>query len=72
VATKTTRPTTIKAHHALEGTMFINGKEAKVLFYTGTIGASLISAAFVTTYGIPCIEMKESTKILMAIKGSRS
>jgi len=53
VATKTTRPTTIKALLALEGTMFINGKEAKVLFDTGTIGASLISAAFVTTHGIP-------------------
>jgi len=72
VATKTTRPTTIKAHHALEGTIFINGKEAKVLFDTGTIGASPISAAFVTTHGIPCKEMKELTKILMAMKGSPS
>jgi len=52
--------------------MFINGKEAKVLFDTGTIGANLISAAFVTTHGIPWIEMKEPTKILMAMKGSRS
>jgi len=72
VATKTTRPTTIKAHDALEGTIFSNGKEAKVLFDTGTIGASLISAAFVTSHGIPCIESKEPTKILMAMKGSRS
>ena len=72
MATKTTRPSTIKAHHPLEGTMFINGKGAKVLFDPGTIGASLISAAFVTTHGIPCIEMKEPTKILMAMKGSRS
>jgi len=71
-ATKTTRPTTIKALYALEGTMFINGKEAEVLFDTGTIGANLISAAFVTTHGIPCIELKEPTKILMAMKGSRS
>jgi len=71
-AAKTSRPTTIKAHHALEGTMFINGKKAKVLFDTGTIGANLISAAFVTTHGIPSIEMKEPTKILMAIKGSQS
>jgi len=68
VATQTTRPTTIKVHHALEGTMFINGKEAKVLFDTGMIGASLISAAIVTTNGIRCIEMKEPTKILMAMK----
>jgi len=72
VTTKTTRPPTIKALHALEDTMFINGKRAKVLFDTGTIGASLISAAFVTTHGIACIEMKEPTKILMAMKGSRS
>jgi len=52
--------------------MFINGKEAKVLFDTGMIGANLISAAFVTTYGIPCSELKEPTKIIMARKGSRS
>jgi len=72
VATKATRPTRIKALHALEGTMFINGKEAKVLFDTGTIRASLFSAAFVTTHGIPCIDMKEPIQILMAMKGSRS
>jgi len=71
-ATQTSRASTIKAHHALEGTMFINGKEGKVLFNTRTIGANLISAAFVTTDGIPCIELKEPTKILMAMKGSRS
>jgi len=52
--------------------MFINGKEAKVLFDKGTIGANLISAVFVTTHGIQCIEMKEPTKILMAMKGLRS
>ena len=34
VATKTSRPTTIKALHALEGNMFINGKEAEVLLDT--------------------------------------
>ena len=70
--TKTARPATIKAHHALEGTMVINGKEVRVLFDTGTIGANLISAAFVTTHGIPCTTMKEQTKILMAMKDSRS
>jgi len=72
VATKTTRPSTIEAHYPLEGTMFLNGKEAKLLFDTGTIGARLISAAFVTTHSIPGIEMKEPTKIRMAMKGSRS
>jgi len=72
VATKNTHPATIKAHHALEGNMFINGTEAQVLFDTGMIGASLISTAFVTTDGIPGIEMKEATMILMAMKGSRS
>ena len=70
-AAKATRPATIKPHNALEGTMLINGKQAKVLFDTGIIGANLISAAFVTTHGIPCTPMKEPTKILMAMKGSR-
>ena len=51
--------------------MFVNGK-ARVLFDTGTIGANLISVAFVTTHGIPCTAMKEPTKILMAMKGSQS
>ena len=69
---KTTRPSTIKVHHALEGTMFINGKEARVPLDTGTIGANLISAAFVTSHGISCSRMKEPTKILMAMKGSQS
>jgi len=70
--TKITSPATTKAHHALDGTIFINGKEAKVLFDTGTIGANLLSAAFVTTHGIPCIQLKEPTKIPMAMKGARS
>ena len=67
---KATRSSTIKAHHALKGTMFINGKEARVLFDTEMIGANLISAAFVITHGILCTKMKEPTKILMAMKGS--
>ena len=69
---KATRPSTLKAHHPLKGTMFINGKEARVLFDTGRIGANFISAAFVTTHGIPCTAMKEPTKVLMAMQGSRS
>ena len=69
---KVTGPSTIKAHYALEGTMFINGKEARVLFDTGTIEANIISVVFVTTHGIPCTAMKEQTKILMAMKESRS
>ena len=70
--TKTARPATIKAHHALEETMFINRKEARVLFDTGTIGANLISAAFITTHDIPFTTMKKPTKILMTMKGSQS
>ena len=69
---KATRPSTIKAHYALAGTIFINGKKVRVLFDTGSIGANIISAAFVTTYGISCTTMKEPTKILMARKRSRS
>jgi len=69
-AAKTTRPTTIKAHHIFKDTMFINGKDAKVPFDTRTIEANLISAAFVTTHGISCVQMKEQTKILIAMKES--
>ena len=69
---KATSLSTIKAHHALEGNMFINGKKARVVFDTGTIGANLISATFVTTHGIPCTAMKEPTKILIAMKGTPS
>ena len=67
-----TRLTAIKANKALEGTVYINGKEAQVLFNTGTIGANLISAAFVTTHGIrvPCKEIEKPTKIHIAMKGS--
>src|SRR6201996_611377 len=68
--TKTARPATIKADHVLEGTMFINGKEAGVLFDTGTIGVNRISVAFVTTHAMPCTMMQEPTKLLMAMKGS--
>jgi len=67
-AAKTTHSSTIKVHKVLEGTRFIHGKEAKVLFDTGTIGTNLISAAFVTTHCIPCMEMKETTKRFMAKK----
>jgi len=71
-AGKTTHPTTIKAHHTLEGTMVINGKKAKVLLDTGRTGGNLISASFATTHSIPCTKMKERTKILITMQGSRS
>lgn len=67
-----TRPSAIKADPALEGTMFINRKEATVLFDTETRGVNLISAVFVTTHGILSTMMKEPTKILLAMKGSQS
>ena len=48
---KTTHPRTIKAHHALEETMFINGKEASVLFDRRMIEANQISVGFFATHG---------------------
>ena len=69
---QTTRPANIKPHGSLEGMIHLNGKEVKVLFDTGTIGAHIVSAHFVTPHGIPCIEMAKPTKIHMAMKGSRS
>jgi len=69
---QTTRPANMKPHGSLEGMIHLNGKEAKVLFDTGTIRANIVSAHFVTTHGIPCIEIAKPTKIHMAMKGSRS
>jgi len=43
---------TAKAKKALEGTIRINGRDARVLLDTGTIGEDILSAAFVTTHGV--------------------
>jgi len=69
---QTTWPANIKPHGSLEGTIHLNGKEAKVVFDTGTIGANIVSAHFVTRHVIPCTEMAKPTKIHMAMKGLRS
>jgi len=69
---QTTSPANLKPHGSLEGTINLNGKEAKVLFDTGTIGANIVSAHFVTTHGIQFIETAKYTKIHMAMNGSRS
>jgi len=69
---QTTRPANLKPHGSLEGTIHLTGKEAKVLFDTGTIGANIVRPHVVTTHGIPCINMAKLTKINMAMEGSRS
>ena len=67
-----THPTTLQANHLLKGRIFINGKEARVLFDEGMKGGNLISATFVTTNSIPGTLMKESIKIRMGMNGSLS
>jgi len=57
---------------ALEFTMNINGKPARALADTGTIGATLISNKFVTTHNIPYTAMKNPVTLKMAVKGSQS
>jgi len=69
---QTTRPGNLKPHGSPEGTIYLNAKEAKVHFDTGTIAANIVSAYFVVTHGIPCNEMAKPTKIHMAMKGLRS
>jgi len=71
-STQATRPANIKCHGFLEGIIHLSGKEAKVLCDTGTIGGSIVSAHFVTPYGIQSIEIAKPTKIHMAMKGARS
>jgi len=57
---------------ALEFTININGKPARALADTGTIGGTLISNKFVTTHNIPYTARKNSVTLKMAVKGSRS
>jgi len=57
---------------ALEFTININGKRARALPDTGTIGSTLISNKFVTTHNIPYTARKNPVTLKMAVKGSRS
>jgi len=57
---------------ALEFTININGKPARALADTGTIGGTLISNTFVTTHNIPYTARKNPVTIKMAVKGLRS
>jgi len=57
---------------ALEFTININGKPARALTDTRTIGVTLISNKLVTTHNIPYPARKNPVTLKMAIKGSRS
>jgi len=57
---------------ALEFTININGKPARALTDTETIGGTLISNKFVTTHIIPYTARKNHLTLKMAVKGSRS
>jgi len=57
---------------ALEFTININGKPARALGDTGTIGGTLIFNKFVTTHRIPYTASKNLVTLKMAVKGSRS
>jgi len=53
---------------ALEFTININGKPARALAETGTIGGTLISNKFVTTHNIPYTARKNLVTLKMAVK----
>src|SRR3954470_8397010 len=57
---------------SLESVIHINGKPARTLFDTGTIGADLISNRFIITHNIPYTPLKMQTSFKMSVKGSRS
>jgi len=61
-----------KTFKALEFTILINGKSARALPDTGTIGRTLISNRFVTTNNIPYTAKKKPVVLKLAVKGSRS
>ena len=50
----------------------VNGKPARALADTGTIGGTLLSNPFVTTNNIPYKPRKHPVNLKMAVKGSRS
>jgi len=52
--------------------LMINGKPARALADTGTIGGTLIFNKFVTTHKIPYTARKNPVTLKMAVKGSRS
>jgi len=54
---------------ALEFTININGKPARALADTGTIGGTLISNKLVTTHNIPYTARKNPVTMKMALKG---
>jgi len=57
---------------ALEFTININGKPARVLTDRGTNSGTLISNKFVTTYNIPYTARKNPVMLKVAVKGWRS
>ena len=61
-----------KPFQALEFTIMVNGKPARALADTGTIGVTLLSNRFVTTNNIPYKTQKNPVNRKMAVKGSRS
>ena len=61
-----------KPFQTLEFTIRINGKPARALADTGTIGGTLLSNCFVTTNNIPYKPGKSPVNLKMAVKGSRS
>ena len=52
--------------------LLVNGKKARALADTGTIGGTLISNKFITTHNIPYTAKKKPVTLRMAVKGSRS
>jgi len=55
-----------------EFTINMNGKPARALADTGTIGGTLISNKFVTTHNTPYTARKNPVTLKMTVKGSRS
>ena len=61
-----------KPLQALEFTIMVNGKPARALADTGTIGGTRLTNHFVTTNNIPYKPRKNPVNLKIAVKGSRS
>jgi hypothetical protein len=56
----------------VEASVMVNGHQLKALFNTGTMGDNLNSRKFVSTNRITTENLKVSSSLMIAVKGSRS
>ena len=57
---------------ALEAYITVNGRKAKALFHTGTMGDNLVSEKFISTFQISTQDLDTPISLKMAVEESRT